>query len=161
MKKLSLFQLIGPVAVFGALLAAEAFANALERAPSSEWLWFVNLKVFGIFQESHYALRVLLRRDYEQLVWIGAPLLAAAGLGVALRRSLLLAISSNLSFVYILFVFLAWFHTKAPMEASLSAQFAASSNSELIVLVALAALSLLSVIVSQIAFLQKAVAEAR
>ena len=41
-------QFLGPLALFVATLSAELAAKALEYAPSSEFLWFVNLRMFGI-----------------------------------------------------------------------------------------------------------------
>ncbi len=129
MKKLSVSQLIGPVALFLAVAGAETASYALSRMPSSEWIWYLNLRWFGMFQESHYALQGRLGMDCEQLLLIALPLLLAACLGYRLRKSLLLAISSNLSFVYIGFVFYTWARAKSfPQTASLSGEFAASST---------------------------------
>lgn len=161
MKKLTLFQLLGPVALFSAIFAAEVAALGLERFPSSEWLWYLNLKWFGMFQQSHYIVKAFLGGEYEQLFCIALPLIVCACLGVVFKRSLLLAIASNLSFMYMLFVLLAWSGTKSPIQASLSAQFPVSSNSEVIVLVALVALCLISTVVSHFAFIQKACAKSQ
>lgn len=159
MKKLGLFQLVGPIALFSVLAASEAVAWALERAPTSEWLWYLNLKWFGMFQESHYVIAASYG-DHPQFVFVALPLLAAAGLGLVFRRSLLLAASSNLSFAYAVFVLLAWLRDKAPLQASLSQQYAAASDSEIAVLLALVALCLLSFVVSHIVYLRQTLASA-
>jgi hypothetical protein len=161
MKKLSVSQLIGPVALFMAVAGAEAASYALSRMPSSEWIWYLNLRWFGMFQQSHYALQGRLGIDCEQLLLIALPLLLAACLGYRLRQSLLLAISSNLSFVYIGFVFCTWARAKSfPQTASLSGDFAASagiwSNPDLILLIVLVSLSLFSFLISHLSYIQRA-----
>jgi hypothetical protein len=150
-------QLLGPVSLFGVMAMAEGAAYALNCAPSSEWLWYFNLKWFALFQQSHYALEAALGVGAQILV-VGAPLLVLAGLGVAYRRTLLLATSSNLTLAYVVFAALSWARAKAPLEASLSVQYAASTNSEVILLVALVSLCLLSFVVSHVIYLQKTIA---
>jgi hypothetical protein len=56
MNRLFKLQFLGPLALFVATLGAELAARALSYAPDSEILWFVNLRMFGIFQRSHGAL---------------------------------------------------------------------------------------------------------
>jgi hypothetical protein len=161
MTRLRNLQLVGPLALFTAVLAAEGAAYALAQAPSSAWLWYLNLKWFSMFQQSHYSLKDYLGVDCEQFLCIALPLFAAACVGIAFKRSLLLAISSNLSFVYIGFVFYTWFRANSSSEqASLSVNFVTSSNPDLIVLAVLVGLSLLSFVVSHIAFIQRARAQA-
>ncbi len=156
MKKLGAFQLLGPIALFSAMLAAEGVAYGLERAPSSEWLWYFNLKWFGVFQQSHYTLKAALGGDYEQLRYVAFPLLATAIVGVVFKRALFVAISSNLSFVYMLFVLLSWSISKASYQASLSALYPDSTDSEIFVLVVLFAISMLSFVVSHVEYISKA-----
>ncbi len=161
MKKLSVLQLIGPVALFIAVAGAEGASYALWRMPSSEWLWYLNLRWFGMFQQSHYSLQGPLGFDCEQLLVIALPLLLAACFGYGLRQSLWLAISSNLSFVYIGFVFYTWAGANSfPETASLSGDFAASpdfwSKPDLIILIVLVSLSLFSFLVSHFSYVQRA-----
>jgi hypothetical protein len=162
MNRLRTLQFVGPVALFAAVLAAEAAAYALARYPSSEWLWYLNLTWFSMFQTAHYTLKGYLGVDCEQFLCIAVPLLVAAIAGLALKRPLPLAISSNVSFVYIGFVLYTWCRSKGYTEqASLSVDFVRSSNPDLILLAVLAGLSLISFVVSHIAFIQRARAEAR
>src|SRR5947207_14279985 len=56
MNRLFKLQFLGPLALFAATLCAELAVRALEYAPSSELLWFINLKMFGIFQRSYAVL---------------------------------------------------------------------------------------------------------
>ena len=153
MRKLGIYQLLGPVALFVALAGADGVAYGLARAPDSAALWYMNLKWFGMFQASHYALAPLFGDGLEQLFWVGAPLLAIAVVGAIMRRAMLQAVASNLSFVYIVFVFLSWFREKAPLEASLAIQYRQSSNSELLILLALVVSTLSSFVVSHILYI--------
>jgi hypothetical protein len=156
MRKTVALQLLGPVSLFGVMAIAEVAAYALNCAPSSEWLWYFNLKWFALFQQSQYALEAALGGGAQILV-VGAPLLILAGLGVAFRRTLLLAMSSNLTLAYVVFAALTWVRATAPLQASLSVQFAVSTHSELILLAALVSLCLLSFAVSHLIYLQKVI----
>jgi hypothetical protein len=51
-------QFLGPAALFVAALSAELAASALAISLGSGWLWYLNLKVFGLFQRSYEALVV-------------------------------------------------------------------------------------------------------
>jgi hypothetical protein len=160
MKRLSVSQLIGPVTLFMAVGGAEAASYALSWMPSSEWLWYLNLKWFGMFQQSHYSLQARLGIDCEQLLLIALPLLLAAVVGYRLRKSLLLAISSNLSFVYIGFIFCSWARAKSfPQTASLTGEITASryiwSNPDVILLIVLVSLSLFSFLVSHLSYIKR------
>ncbi len=153
MRKLGAFQLLGPVALFVALAGADGVAYALQREPYSATLWYLNLQWFGMFQASHYGLSLVSGEGLEQLLFVGTPLLAIAAAGAILRRPMLQAVASNLSFVYILFVFISWFKQKAPLEASLAIQYTQSSGSELLILVLLVASTLLSFVVSHVSYI--------
>ena len=56
MNRLFKLQFLGPLALFAATLGAELAARALQYAPSSELLWFINLRMFGTFQRSDAVL---------------------------------------------------------------------------------------------------------
>jgi hypothetical protein len=159
MRKLGAFQLLGPVALFLALAAADAAAFALQWAPSCEWLWWLNLRGFEVFQRSHYALVAVTGADHSQLAWIALPLLAAAVLGTVYRRSLLLALSSNLSFIYIMFVAIGWVGFKPAALASLAGGFPTAFRADTVLLVPLVSLSLVSFVVSHAVYLMKVRAE--
>ena len=148
-------QLLGPVSLFGVMAIAEVAAFALNCTPSSEWLWYLNLKWFALFQQSHYAFEATL--GGAQILVVGLPLLILAGLGVAFRRTLLLAMSSNLTLAYVVFAALTWVQAKAPLQASLSVQYVVSTNSDVILLATLVSLCLLSFAVSHLIYLQKTI----
>jgi len=107
MSRLATLQIIGPVTLFAALLAAEIAAYALASYPSSQILWSVNWQLFGIFQRGHYILSSQIKIAYFQAVFIGLPLFVTACYGVALNHRLALAIASSLTFIYVAFLLYA------------------------------------------------------
>jgi hypothetical protein len=161
MNKLATLQLTGPVALFCAVAGAEGAAYGLSQMPSSEWMWYLNLQWFSMFQQSHYYLKGHLGFDCEQLLFVALPLLAAAWAGLTYRKHLVLAAASNLSFVYIGFVVYVWCRANVyPEQASLSVNFVASSGPDLILLAFLVGLSLISFVVSHVSYIQRARAKA-
>ena len=56
MNRLYKLQFLGPLTLFVATLSAELAARALAHAPASETFWYLNLRVFGLFQRSHAAV---------------------------------------------------------------------------------------------------------
>jgi hypothetical protein len=161
MKKLATLQLTGPIALFAAIAAAEGAAFGLSHMPSSEWMWYLNLKWFSMFQQSHYVLKTYLGVECEQFLFVATPLLVAAFAGFAYRRHLVLAVASNLSFVYIGFVVYTWCRANNyPEQASLSVDFVTTSKPDLILVAFLVGLSLISFVVSHISYIQRARAQA-
>ena len=159
MRKLGAFQLLGPVALFAALAMADIAAYALQQAPSCQWLWYVNLTCFDAFQRTHYALQAVTGGDHVQLTFVALPLIAAAAIGAIYKRSLLLALSSNLSFVYIIFVAVVWKGFAPATQASLSSAFPTTIRPDVIILAVLVSLSLVSFVVSHIIYLSQVRAE--
>ena len=100
MGRLFKLQFLGPMALFVATLSAELAVRALAYAPSSEFLWFVNLRMFGIFQRSYYMLSELVSIQSFQLLGIALPIFLLACYGLAASRRLPLALASNLSLGY-------------------------------------------------------------
>jgi hypothetical protein len=100
MTRLAKLQFLGPAAVLLAVGAAELAAVALARIPTSETLWYVNLKIFQVFQESSFTLQPPLDLHYSQFFLIALPLFTIATYGLLTKRSFLLALSSHLSFIY-------------------------------------------------------------
>jgi NADH:ubiquinone oxidoreductase subunit K len=105
MTKLAKLQIVGPLALLLALLAAEGAAIALAILPTSETLWYLNLQWFRMFQQSHYLLLDILKVSYSQLLTIALPLFSLGCIGLLLRRPLPLAVASNLSMIYVALVF--------------------------------------------------------
>jgi len=145
MHRLSKLQLIGPVFLFAAVVAAEAGAYALSMFPSSETLWYVNLKLFGMFQRSYYQIDSYTGIASFDLFFIALPILLVGCLGVALRQRLMLAISSNLSFVYAGLLIYLWASMQPhALQASLDAIAVPTSGADLYLVASLLGASLLS-----------------
>src|SRR5882724_3575350 len=98
MGRLFKLQFLGPMALFVTTLCAELAARALEYAPSSEFLWFVNLRMFGIFQRSYAALSELVPVEGFQLFGVALPIFALACFGLFAKSRLPLALATHLSF---------------------------------------------------------------
>ena len=110
MQRLTKLQLVSPLALFATVLAAESAAFALAYAPSSAWLWYLNLEFFSIFRKSRTILSEACNLPFAQLFLIAGPLAIVACIGLALKNNLITAISSNLSFVYAGFLVFSWQH---------------------------------------------------
>jgi hypothetical protein len=158
MMRLAKLQVVGPVCLFVAVLGAEGAAWALSHSPSSEILWFVNLRVFGIFQKSHYLLSSHVGIQYLQF-FIVMPMFVTACLGLVFNCRPLLPLASNLSFLYVAFLAYAWYLVESsPQAASLatasyhSAIMTMPSGSDLCMFMALLAAALPSFAASHIAY---------
>src|SRR4051794_34922702 len=108
MNRLFKLQFLGPLALFAATLCAELAARALQYAPSSECLWFVNLKMFGIFQRSDAVLSYFVPIDGFQLVGLALPIFVLACFGLAARSRPLFTVATHLSVAYALFLVISW-----------------------------------------------------
>ena len=147
-------QLIGPVALFAAVLAAETAAYALARDPSSEMLWYLNLGLFGTFQKSYYLVNSYIEVPGFQLFGIALPVLGIACYGAACRHRLMLAIASSLSFVYAGLLVYAWVMTQPnTIQASL-APVAIPSGPDFYLLASLIGSSLLSFCISHFLYVR-------
>lgn len=150
-------QVVGPAAIFVLVASAEGAAFALSQSPSSEWLWFVNLKVFGLFQASHYFFSSYIRFPYLQLWCIAALLASLTGYGVFGRQQLALAIASTLSCSYAALLFLAELidqHSQTVDVATLSPTVDLRLDPNLLICLALFAMTLLSVAASHMIYLR-------
>src|SRR3954447_25164469 len=78
MNRVLKLQFLGPCALFAATLCAELAAHALEYAPNSELLWFLNLRVFGIFQRSDAVLSYFVPIEGFQLFGLAVPIFLLA-----------------------------------------------------------------------------------
>jgi hypothetical protein len=111
MRHFARFQLIGPVIVFAAALAAEVAALGLAHHPASSSLWYLNLHMFGIFQQTHYVLDGATGIPASGLFFIALPTVCLACVGFALNKRIVLALASHVSFAYAIFLLCAWFAT--------------------------------------------------
>jgi hypothetical protein len=154
MTRLFKLQLLGPVALFLAALAAELAARALAIAPGSEWLWYLNLKVFGLFQRSHEALNGYIDIAGFQLFGIALPIFAVACVGLVKGSRLLLAISTQFAAGYAAFLLLAW-QTPGPSNPQASLRVIATpSGAGFYLLAAILGTCLLSCAISHVLYLR-------
>jgi hypothetical protein len=108
MSRLFQLQFLGPFTLFAATLCAELAARALQYAPSSELLWFINLRMFGIFQRSHAVLSEFVPIDGFQFFGVALPIFLLACLGLAAKSRLPFTVATHLSVAYAGFLVLAW-----------------------------------------------------
>jgi hypothetical protein len=101
-------QFLGPFALFVATLCAELAARALQYAPSSELLWFINLRIFSIFQRSHLMLSQFVSIDGFQFFGLALPIFLLACLGLSTRSRLPFTVATHLSVAYAGFLVLSW-----------------------------------------------------
>src|SRR5258708_23992570 len=113
MNRLFKLQFLGPLALFVATLSAELAARALQYAPSSEFLWFVNLRMFGIFQRSDAILSYFVPVEGFQFFGLVLPIFVLACFGLAARSRPLFTVATHLSVVYALFLVVTW-HVGVP-----------------------------------------------
>jgi hypothetical protein len=119
MTRLFKLQFLGPLTLFAATLSAELAARALEYAPSSETFWYLNLRVFSLFQRSHTVLGAYVNVEGFQLFGIALPIFAMACIGLMVRSRLPLAVSTQCAVGYAAFLLLSW-QPKPIAQASLS-----------------------------------------
>ena len=119
MNRLFKLQFLGPLALFAATLCAELAARALEYAPSSEFLWFVNLRMFGIFQRSDAFLSGFVPIEGFQLFGLALPIFVLACYGLAAKSRPVFTVATHLSAAYALFLVAAW-HVGVPTVAQAS-----------------------------------------
>src|SRR2546421_3993607 len=108
MNRLFKLQFLGPLALFAATLSAELAARGLQYAPSSELLWFINLRMFGIFQRSDAVLSYFVPIDGFQLFGIALPIFVLACIGLAAKSRLPFTIATHLSVVCAWFLVISW-----------------------------------------------------
>ena len=120
MSRLFKLQFLGPFVLFAATLCAELAARALQYAPSSELLWFINLRVFGIFQRSYALLSYFDVIDGFQFFGLALPIFVLACFGLAAKSRLSFTVATHLSAAYALFLVISW-HVGVPtvMQATL------------------------------------------
>lgn len=99
MIRLAKIQVLGPLVVLLAVGAAEGSAFALAKFPTSETLWYLNLKIFAAFQTSYYSLSWALDLPYGQFFLMALIPFAVAIIGLVLNHRFLLALGSHLGFV--------------------------------------------------------------
>ena len=82
--------------------------RALECDTSSEFLWFINLRIFGIFQRSHALLSCIIAIDGFQFFGVVLPIFLLACFGLVTKSRLPFTIATHLSAVCAGFLVLSW-----------------------------------------------------
>ncbi len=172
MTQLFKLQFLGPLALFFATLCAELAVRALDYAPSSELLWFVNLRMFGIFQRSYAMLNevVIIRGGSDlisevisipgfQLFGLALPIFLLACYGLVAGSRLPLALASNLSFAYAALLLFSWQTPGPPTTQASLGSIAVPSGAGFYVLTGILGTSLLSFAISHLLYLRAARSE--
>ena len=155
MNKLFKWQFLGPLALFAATLGSEAAAAALASHPSSELLWFINLKMFGIFQRSYAMLSDYVAVDRFQLFGIALPIFALACFGLAAKSRLPLALATHLSAAYAALLLLSWQTPGVPASTQASlGPIAVPTGAGFYVLAGLIGACLLSTAISHLLYIR-------
>jgi hypothetical protein len=150
-------QVVGPTLLFAALAAAETAAYALSVLPTSQALWSLNLRLFDIFQKSHYIVSSYCSIPYFQLVCIGIPVVLTSYYGLIRKRQFPLALASSLSFLYVLLLAYAWYAQS--WEHGVFSLANIPLRPDVWLAGVLAGASLLSVVVSHMSYLSACKAE--
>jgi hypothetical protein len=108
MNRLFKLQFLGPLSLFITTLCAELAARALEYSPSSGFLWFINLRIFGIFQRSNAMLTQFVAIDGFQFFGIALPIFLLACFGLAAKSRPPFTIATHLSAAYAAFLVHSW-----------------------------------------------------
>jgi hypothetical protein len=154
MRRIAMLQVVGPTALFLSVLAAEAAAFALQLAPSSTELWYINLAWFGIFQRSYYVLGSVLDLAYFQFSFVALPIFLLAVGGLVLQRQLLLAIATNLSLVFVAFLFFCWWAYEPSLQQASLTAVSVPAQPDFYLCVGLLGVSLLSFVSTQNTYLR-------
>jgi hypothetical protein len=153
MTRLAKFQFLGPVAVLLAVGAAELAAIALACLPTSETLWYVNLKIFQVFQESSFTLQPPLDMPYSQFSLIALPLFAVATYGLLTKRLFPLALASHLSFIYAGFLIYCLVDSQPHQLAASITSFAVRNSPNIYLPLFLAGACIISFLISHYHYL--------
>ena len=98
--RIAALQIVGPAALGGGVLGAEGALHALAWAPASPLLWYLNLEVFSPFRRVQGFLGANIGNVDFGLSIFGLMLWRARIGGYIFQRRLVLAIASNLSFMF-------------------------------------------------------------
>jgi hypothetical protein len=162
MKDLGKLQVVGPCTLLASILASEVAARALAYAPTSETLWFINLKFFAILQKSRQDLYDFIPygvSDYiplvnAQFLCIIMPIVLIACLGLVFRQRLLLAVASNLSFVCTAALLFLWYTDERHSQQASLVVVGSLQGPNLWLLMTLIGASMLSFLMSHLSYIR-------
>jgi hypothetical protein len=159
MNRLFKLQFLGPLALFLATLGAELAARALQYAPSSELLWFINLRVFGIFQRSYALSSELVAIDGFQLFGIALPIFLLACFALLANSRRAFTVATHLSAAYAVFVVVAWQAGVPTLKQASLVPVAVPSGVSLYVMATIAGTCLLSFAITHLLYFRAVRAE--
>ena len=159
MNRLFKLQFLGPLALFAATLGAELAARALEFAPRSELLWFINLRMFGIFQRSYASLSTVSEVvSIDEIKYCGVALpivvFVLACVGLAAKSRLPLTVATHLSVAYAGFLVLSWQVGESTAKQASLVPIAVPSGAGLYVMATIFGTCLLSFAVTHLLYLR-------
>jgi hypothetical protein len=155
MARFAKLQILGPAVVLITVGVAEVAAYSLARIPTSETLWYVNLRIFGVFQQGYYLLNSHLELPYSQLLLIALPIFAIGAYGFFINRPFPLAFASHLSFIYAGFLFYCLLDGQTHPSTASIASFAVISHPNTYLPLFLAGASLISLLICHFQYLKE------
>jgi len=154
MNRLFKLQFVGPLALYAAMLCAELAARALEYAPSSELLWFINLRMFGIFQRSYAVLSTYAPIEGFQFFGLALPIFLLACFGLAAKSRVPFTVATHLSAAYAVFLVMSWQVGVPTVRQASLATIAVPSGAGLYVMATILGTCLLSFAITHLLYLR-------
>ena len=161
MNRLFKLQFLGPFALFAATLCAELAARALQYAPSSKLLWFINLRMFGIFQRSDAMLSYFVAIEGFQFFGLALPIFVLACFGLAAKFRLAFTVATHLSAAYAWFLVISWQVGVPTVTQASLAPIAVPSGVSLYVMATILGTCLLSFTITHLLYLHAVGVEIR
>ena len=152
MNRLFKLQFLGPLALFATTLCAELAARALEYDPSSEFLWFINLRMFGIFQRSDAVLSYFVPIEGFQFFGLALPIFVLACVGLAARSRPLFTVATHVSVIYACFLVFSWQLGVSTVTQASLVTVAVPSGGQFFVMAAILGACLLSFVVTHLLY---------
>ena len=156
MIRLIKLQFLGPLFLFVATLAAELAAYALSKMPTSETLWYLNLRVFNLFQRSNETLAGYVHLEGFQLFGIALPIFLLACMGLLTRSRLPLAVSTQFAVGYAVFLVSSWQTPADPTAQASLTVIAVPPGAGFVMLASILGACLLSGIITHVLYLLEA-----
>ena len=152
MNRLFKLQFLGPLALFATTLCAELAARALEYDPSSEFLWFVNLRMFGIFQRSDAVLSYFVPVDGFQFFGLALPIFVLACFALMAKSRPLFTVATHVSVIYACFLVFSWQLGVSTVTQASLVTVAVPSGGQFFVMAAILGACLLSFVVTHLLY---------
>jgi hypothetical protein len=100
--------LIDPAVLFSGVLAAECAGYASTYAPPAVSLWYLNLEVSSLVQMNRATLAEFCNLPFARVLILEGPMAGFGIVGLRLKKSLCLALSSDLGLVFAAFLARSW-----------------------------------------------------